>query len=170
VDFALSYIGKLPSRQQRVSEEKDQLREAFAPQIQELLQNYVMPSDEEYHQVAVGDVQYSALIVKKLNIGVHLDIQMLTPSKRRRPGDVDNRIKTLIDGLTVPRPGVKTTFGSGGSSRACLLEDDSLVLRYNLDSRQWLGRGHEVSETLVVIGVRVVNAGLPTYAGMRLSV
>ena len=57
------------------------------------------------------------------------DLQMFTPAQRRRRGDVDNRVKTLIDGLTVPLPGVPAEAEDDAFNRLCLLEDDPRVLR-----------------------------------------
>jgi hypothetical protein len=168
MEFTLTYIGRLPARQRRVSREKETLRAAFAPQLEEIVREFYPQGLPDDHKVTVNGLDCLALVPKILHVGVHLDIQMFTPSQRRRPGDVDNRVKTLIDGLTAPLPGVPSETAGAEPNRLCLLEDDSQVLRYTLDSRRWLAMG-DPAQTLVLVGVRIVNSGASTYGGMRLA-
>jgi hypothetical protein len=168
MEFTLTYTGTLPPRQRRVSREKTALRAAFGPQLAELVPEFYPDGLPNEHKVKVNDLVYLALVPKILHVGVHLDIQIFTPSQRRRPGDVDNRVKTLIDGLTVPLPGARTETEDKDPNPLCLLEDDSQVLRYTLDSRRWLAMD-DPAQTLVLVGVRIVNSGASTYGGMRIA-
>lgn len=83
-------------------------------------------------------------------------------------GDLDNRIKTLFDGLRVPRPGEvklgpvlpeeKDTF------KFCLLEDDSLVTGFSVRTDRLLTRpGAASNEVLLVIEVIIRPTTLSTY-------
>jgi hypothetical protein len=102
--------------------------------------------------------------------GAELDVLILTPTAIARPADLDNRLKTLIDGLT--RPGNLQQLPPGHSTPAttfCLLEDDGLVTRLSVDSRPRLGRPVGSTDVLVVVSVNIVNNGVPTYGGSALA-
>ena len=75
-----------------------------------------------------------------------------------RPGDADNRLKTLVDGLTRPANAQQVAGhvapGDGGP-HFCLLDDDNLVQSIALDSRRWHAAQND-ADTLVVVTARIV--------------
>ncbi|CAO1649456.1 hypothetical protein NYA9BBAC_00356 [Salinibacterium sp. NYA9b] len=138
--LTLSYIGPLPATQGRVSKVKATLREHFHPQIKAQVQGFtgggVLPmitSEVEGH----GFVSPAH---DKFRTAVELDVLLLTPPSRRPVGDPDNRLKTLIDGLTRPANSQQMqdfTHPSDGGPTYCLMDDDFLVKRVGLESRVW---------------------------------
>ena len=81
---------------------------------------------------------------------------------------VDNRLKTLIDGLT--RPANKEQMQNhvaplDGGPTYCLLQDDRLVQRIGLDTRRWYGAPSDPSESLVVVTAKVVLSADVTVNG-----
>jgi len=57
----------------------------------------------------VGDFQFAPLVNNKLHMTADLNITMLRPGRPgsliTHAGDIDNRLKTLLDALKVPEPG-----------------------------------------------------------------
>jgi hypothetical protein len=167
VEFTLTYQGPLPPRQRSrpVSDAKDALRAAFDPQLREQMAPYeglsLLPGSgqepNDTHRFVVG---------RSMHVGVALSILLLTPPGLGKPGDGDNRVKTLIDGLALPAG--PATSGTSDSP-LCLLEDDDLVVRYSLDSRPWLGRSPGQTDSLVLVNVKIIIRGVPTEGGMILA-
>jgi hypothetical protein len=91
---------------------------------------------------------------------------MLLPQHGTGAGDVDNRLKTLVDGLTrpaneeqlrgfVPPDSAQPTY--------CLMDDDRLVQRLSVDARPWFDSTASVDEALVIVTAAIVlgsNASL----------
>lgn len=74
-------------------------------------------------------------------------------------GDTDNRLKTLIDGLTRPANPDQLQGFEGpedGEPTYCLMDDDSLVQRIGVDSRTWHVPPLGSSEALVVVTASIV--------------
>jgi len=84
--------------------------------LEEIVTEFYPQGLPDEHKATVNGIEYLALVPKILHVGVHLDIQMFTPSQRRRPGDVDNRVKTLIDGATSSRLLRRTSKAPGTAS------------------------------------------------------
>ncbi len=66
-------------------------------------------------------------------------------------GDLDNRIKTLFDGLRVPKQGELP----GGISKStepvwCLLEDDALVTEFSVQTDRLLAAKNKDDVVLVI--------------------
>jgi hypothetical protein len=89
-------------------------------------------------------------------------------------GDIDNRIKVLLDGLRMP----KTTQELGGLTIDpadedpffCLLEDDSLLTRLSVTTDRLLSpqkAAEDIHDVLLEIHVTVINPGA-IFAGGRL--
>ena len=74
-------------------------------------------------------------------------------------GDLDNRIKTLFDGLRVPKPSeieVASSLEEAESITFCLLEDDALITDFSVRTDRLLTHpGSKDSEVLLVIDVIV---------------
>lgn len=90
---------------------------------------------------------------------MELDVLLLTPSESRRVGDTDNRLKTLVDGLTRPANRQQLQgFGEpdGGGPTFCLLDDDGLINRMTIDSREWYGGEAGRGDVLVVVTAQIV--------------
>jgi len=112
---------------------------------------------------------YQPLVCPALGIGAKLDILFLRPSKPgalfKDGGDLDNRLKTLIDGLRIPAKG-ETPDGVRNAEDEqpmyCLLADDKLVTAFSVESDQLFETGH--NEAYVRCQVRVALVGIEPTA------
>jgi hypothetical protein len=84
---------------------------------------------------------------------------MFVPQRATTAGDVDNRLKTLVDGLTrpanprqlkghVPLDATQPTY--------CLMDDDGLVRRLSVDARPWFDSTASTNEALVIVTATIV--------------
>jgi hypothetical protein len=79
-------------------------------------------------------------------------------------GDLDNRIKTLIDGLRMPRQVSEmggVVPGDGQDPMFCLLEDDKVVYEFNVKADQLLAgplQGQSERDVVAIIGVHITTA------------
>lgn len=81
-------------------------------------------------------------------------------------GDLDNRIKVLLDALTVPKEGQRCIDQDDGGNKHiyCLLEDDSLITGLEVKTRQLLDRPNEPENHVkLVIDVTVNVTDARTY-------
>jgi len=179
--FTLTYDGDLPSKAS--APEKQRIREAFHPQLRELWTHrplsdhpgYLQPTDDQGAISAVlqpGPHTFVALVNSSMCFTAELDILMLRPE---RPGsiilaggDIDNRLKTLLDSLRAPSGKNRQEYDEITMSSSIedpihtLLEDDRLVTRINVNTDRLLNppSSHHMR---LVIGV-TVNAS-PLLAG-----
>lgn len=163
--LTLTYRGRLPAKQRGISPIKSALRQAFHPQIKEQVSRRL--SQDRHEAALVSNIEgheFLAPVHDAFRTAVELDVLMLTGTALR-PGDSDNRLKTLIDGLTRPAS-VQQLEGHvdppEGGPTFCLLDDDKLVQRVTLDSRRWY-EPVKRDETLVVVSATIV---LSELAGM----
>jgi len=100
-----------------------------------------------------------------------LDISLLRPeplgSIITQSGDIDNRLKTLLDALKVPiSPGALPASEKPGPEEDpffCLLEDDSLITRISVSTDRLLEPGIKPSEA--VIQIHVTTKQIEVYMG-----
>jgi hypothetical protein len=149
LEFRLVYRGQLPAQGSgdARSKEKHRIRKAFHPQLKELWQqhdflrfrtephdkvspfSYVENIAENYRRC---DHRFVPLVTEDNGLACSLGILFL---RRDSPGnlvqhggDLDNRIKTLFDGLRFPESCAGVTApGEGEDPFFCLLSDDSLI-------------------------------------------
>jgi hypothetical protein len=104
------------------------------------------------------------LVTEASGLTCALDILMLRPSPKNKAswfGDIDNRLKTLIDALRVPTPNENYSAISQVESEKpfyCLLEDDKFLTRMALETDEMLDpvNGAMVdSEVRLIITVEV---------------
>ena len=90
-----------------------------------------------------------------------LSITLLTPEEPGRAvtqaGDLDNRVKTLLDALRVPKSLTELPRGDrpadGETPFYCLLEDDALVSGLTVVSDRLLGRKADAAAVVLMIHV-----------------
>lgn len=156
--LTLTYQGSLPPKQRGVSPIKADLRRAFHPQIREQVARLLDNASRPHMTTEVGGHEFISPSHPAFRTGVELDILLLTPPGNKI-GDVDNRLKTLIDGLTRPaNPGQLQGFSEpdGGGPTFCLMDDDRLVERIGLDSRRWHVPQADPSAALVIVTATLV--------------
>jgi hypothetical protein len=186
VEFRLVYRGLLPAEGKGSSRgsEKNAIRRQFHPQLKTLWQDNAalsrvgdewapeFPNTTPQYKSALERIagQYERcgygfipLINKEWGIGLSLDILFL---RRDQPGglvksggDIDNRIKVLMDGLRMPqvRNEIPELLQPDENPFYCLMEDDSLITDISITTdRLLLPRQDEekIHEVLLVIAVK----------------
>jgi hypothetical protein len=102
--------------------------------------------------ITVKDQPFFPLVRRSLDLTCELDILFLRQQDPgeliSQGGDIDNRIKTLLDALRVPSPDEQERAPSIVPSEEaqglhCLLESDTLVSRLNVDTDRLLSNKTE---------------------------
>ena len=140
--FRLFYKG--PLRANGRASEKQLLRRAFLPQLRSLW--YQKPLADFFNTVSpnplksalvksVGPFECLPLVQQAIELVAAIDIILLRPEQPgniiTQGGDIDNRLKTLLDSLQMPKP---DQIPRGDEPRDdenpfyCLLEDDHLIV------------------------------------------
>jgi hypothetical protein len=180
MDFALVYWDttlKASNRRSGHSLEKHQIRRAFSEQLENLWKIHPNltafdPRGEQRNAYAkefkISDTEFVPLVLEKWNLLCELDITLLRSGNQRRVvsdgGDLDNRLKTLIDALRVPRNGGEMPIKSGEESPSriyCLLEDDKLITSIKVTSDRLLAiKASGEEEFCVTIRAKVLGTSI----------
>ncbi len=164
VDFHLVYRGRLLTQGARSAKaNKQEIRRAFHPQIAELFRMPGMPSNlPQWSPREVGEFSFVPLAPKGLHLVAEFDVLFLRPGQPGdllQSGDIDNRMKTLLDALRMPHTVDEVPRGDqpadGEVPFYCLLEDDALVTRLNIDTDTLLTPSKGNSEVELVIKGRI---------------
>lgn len=108
-------------------------------------------------------VEFVPLVTSKLNLACDIDILMLRPERPGRvvwAGDIDNRLKTLLDSLRIPESSERYEEKVSILPKRifCLLEDDKLITRVSVETDRLLSdlndqeSAHDVK---IVISIRL---------------
>jgi hypothetical protein len=170
MEFTLYYRGPLKSN--GGPKEKHALRVWFHGQLKELwkqlpLSQYqsLLKLDPDEHDLSVirqlHGFNFAPLVSAKAAFVAELRISMLRPeppgSIVTQGGDIDNRLKTLLDALKVPSDPSQLPKGAapipGEKYFFCLLDDDNLVTRLDVDTDRLLEPGISPSEVVLTIHV-----------------
>lgn len=169
--FRLSYRGALYSRQRKDLTHIHSVRAKFHPQFQRLWQRYPLSQCGRFLQPPdanrqinvlenVGDFLFAPLVSRKIDLLADLRITFLRGTRVGDPvngGDIDNRIKTLVDALTMPKLDHLNSLGIKPleSERPffCLLQDDSLVTDLAVSTASFL-ETDDPDDNLLIIEVR----------------
>jgi hypothetical protein len=170
MQFRLTFQGLINANAN--SSHKWKIRQGFEPQLRRLWNQIPLLGiskyrDPEYrpNNCYVGITRhnrsYIPIISSKLSLYAELDVLLLSSSKPgnllHAGGDIDNRLKTLFDALTVPTedqsPPPNLNIPRGNFD--CLLEDDKLVRRVSVESDQLLTLDDSSKEVLAIINVSV---------------
>jgi len=168
--FTLFYRGPLKSN--RGPADKQAIRRQFHSQLKCLwaqppladFSEWLSPEPEP-HKISliekVGAFQFLPLVSDKIHMVAELDITMLRPGPPgalvSHAGDLDNRVKTLLDALRVPRESnaipENDCPGEGEVPFFCLLDDDRLVTHLSVATDRLLESTVEPSEVVMLIHV-----------------
>jgi hypothetical protein len=124
----------------------------------------------------LGAFTFVPLVSAEMNVVAEISITLLRPESPggliTQGGDIDNRLKTLFDALTMPRhinalpPGA--TVEPDESPFFCLLEDDNLVTSVAVRTEQLLEPNEDPSlvEATIYVRTRVTRGtmGNDTFA------
>lgn len=176
MQFTLTYRGPLKSNARPA--DKHELRRHFHRQLKLLWTAYPLSEYGDWLQPLGEKNEISALrskhgftfaplVCQKMRAVAELDIKLLWPhapgSIITSGGDIDNRLKTLFDALKLPSE--PTALPSGilpdvdEDPFFCLLEDDSLIARVNVDADRLLEKTDGTSEVALFIRVTTRNLG-----------
>ena len=104
-----------------------------------------------------GNVNFHPLVRETFALACSLKILFMRKEAVGRVyqgGDLDNRIKTLLDALSIPTP--EQVMNVPETDMYCLLEDDSLVTGLSVETRRLLSRpGYPENEVRLIIDVDV---------------
>jgi len=186
MEFHLTYNGPLAPNGS--AKQKHEIRRAFHPQLKRLwqissnLQSLREPLIEEVvtinrprdksrlealpERFKCGPYNLAPLVTRDLRIVCGLEILFLRPDYPGaviHSGDIDNRLKTLFDGLRIPGPDSKELGGctpqDGENPFHCLLEDDSLITHIAVKTDTLLQPltkpNVDANEARLVINVRI---------------
>jgi hypothetical protein len=122
-----------------------------------------------------ANLVFAPLVTKRLDVVCRLNIIFL---RRQAPGqllseggDIDNRLKTLLDALSVPPAAQeRESFDvpALGEPLYCLLQDDSLVTGLSVDTARLLKPTSDERDLVALIHVKVAATRL-TYANMDMA-
>lgn len=114
----------------------------------------------------VSGFEFVSIVHKSLALVAELDVSVLIPPPEMESTahiisrDIDNKLKTLFDGLRIPRELQEIPNGwKPGSSMIpmhCLLEDDSYISRVSVSTGVCLKPINE-GDVFVIIGVKVTG-------------
>jgi hypothetical protein len=156
VRFTLVYQGVLPAsgsplEKQRIREDLHaQLKELWTLDPLEARKRFLEPESTEPLSFSILIERYghvwAPLVCEKLSLRAHIDIRMLRPERPggivTSGGDIDNRLKTLFDALSMPQQRQQMTDTARPSSAThptfTLLEDDKLISRIAVETDRWL--------------------------------
>jgi hypothetical protein len=173
--FRLTYNGRLKSRSSATKEDKHEIRKKLHPQLRALWSrdplagrgahltdpNAVVPEGQVSLIERVGAFAFVPLASRTWFTVADVDVLFL----RRSPpgqlvghgGDIDNRMKTLLDALRVPNAAELPSGAAPGKDEEpfyCLLQDDALVTTLSIRADEWLEQG-DPRDVLLIIHVDV---------------
>ena len=149
--FKLLYFGEILINPKKRAQHVSDIRMQFHPQLKKLLEHepwtnltqYMGPNAQKSPIITrhVGGIDWNPIITPKLKLIAELDIQMLHPEIIGVPrSDIDNRIKTLFDGLRCPQN--EHEIGQNVPRDAgpiyTLLDDDHLITKISVNTSHLL--------------------------------
>ena len=183
--FRLHYRGPLKSSGN--SKNKQKLRRSFHPQLKDLWKrsplvdqskNFLNPEYELSVVKQVDGWRFTSIINETHHLITNLDITILRPEEPgslvTQGGDIDNRLKTLLDALTIPKSNQIPNGDLPSDDEQpfhCLLEDDNLITGLTVTVDRLLGGGDssDSSEVWMMICVNV-SATQATLENLALSI
>jgi hypothetical protein len=171
LDFTLYYRGELKSNGSPA--DKHEIRRRIHAQLKDLWQHLplsnftrLLAPPEEYGEGSLirrkHGFNFVPLVAEYPGHVAELSIHLLWPASPgaiiTSGGDLDNRVKTLLDALKIPAENNALPLGtvpeSGEDPFFCLLEDDSLVTRPTVEADRLLEPVESKSEVVLTVRVR----------------
>jgi hypothetical protein len=112
--------------------------------------------------VAKGPATFLPIVRERIALNCNLKITFLRqepPGRVYQGGDIDNRLKTLLDALSVPQHDAQVVACSE-YPMCCLLEDDSLIAGIDVQTQRLLGRQNANTlhaHLIIEVDVRVTD-------------
>lgn len=185
MEFRLVYEGPLLAQGAKAAH-KWEIRRALHPQLARLWQEKPLVAaasrlldaspqrTPESIVVERDGLRFAPLVSPRLNLYAEISVLLMRQQVHgavfSEGGDIDNRLKTLLDALRLPRgPNEGRTADSRSDDPEpffCLMEDDALITKVSVETAQLL-RPAPPDHVLAIIGVHVKKTML-TYANMAL--
>jgi len=169
--LTLFYQGQLRAQQGRcgVTEHKHELRTAFHYQLSEFWRKHPPLKAFENPVVAspnfvvknVGPFRFKPLVSSEYAAVADINLFMLragATGEILKGGDIDNRLKTLFDALSIPSQDNQLPSQAPGDDQVpfyCLLEDDRLVSSVRVETAPLLRKDIEPLDVVLFIQVTV---------------
>ncbi len=149
--FKLLYFGEILINPKKRAQHISDIRMQFHPQLKKLVEHspwnnmtkFMLPDATKSPITTrnVGGIYWNPIITPNLKLIAELDIQMMHPEiVGMTRSDIDNRIKTLFDGLRAPQNeheiGANTPRDIGPIYT--LLDDDHLITRLSVNTSHLL--------------------------------
>ena len=173
MEFRLIYRGILKGKGN--AKQKQQIRRVLHPQLLEL---WNQPPLTDFHSALPGGVTapsenpfarkvglftFRPLVNSEYAVIAKLDITFLRPEPPgvlvSNSGDIDNRIKTLLDALRMPHNSDEMPTGDTPKDNedpfCVLLHDDSLITHLSITTDRLLESGIDPQEVLLIIKVKI---------------
>lgn len=185
MEFTLVYRGPLKTNGNAA--EKQAIRRAIHVQMRQLWKQQPLASYGAYLKEtptlneitliqSLAGFRFAPLVSPKLALIAELSITLLRPeapgSLITQGGDIDNRLKTLLDALRMPKVSDELPANDQPSADEypffCLLEDDSLVTKITIATDRLLEPVKSQSEVQLFIHVKTKRT-VGTYANIGLD-
>lgn len=173
MEFRLIYEGALRGQGAKAPHKWD-IRRALHPQLRRLWQArplvdaaptllaYPAVPGKPSVIVEKGGLLFAPLVTQRLDLYAEVSVLLFRQQPRGAlitdGGDVDNRLKTLLDGLRVPHGALegrhKLPDVPDPQPFFCLLEDDALVSKVSVETEQLL-RPARPDEVVAIIAIHV---------------
>lgn len=185
MEFRLVYEGPLLAQGAKAAH-KWEIRRALHPQLARLWQEKPLAAvaskmlaesairSADSVVVERDGMRFAPLVTQRLNLYAEVSVLLMRQQQHgalfSEGGDIDNRLKTLLDALRLPRG---ANEGRAADARNgdpelffCLLEDDALITKVAVETAQLL-RPAPPDHVLAIVGVHVKKTML-TPANMAL--
>jgi hypothetical protein len=185
VNFILRYRGPLSTSRSHAPNDKHRVREYLHPQLAELCRTQPfyqkaqipdlpaaelkgpeavnIPPHTDFYCVPLGGYEFVPLISRNGGVVCQLDITWFRREEAGKivdGGDIDNRLKTLFDGLRMPldEKEIIEPASPNDARRYCLLQDDRLITKLSVSTYQLLeplGSGERAGDVDLLLHITV---------------
>ncbi len=171
MEFTLVYRGPLKSNGR--PKDKQEIRRAFHRQLKELwcqnpletFRHYLEDEPKEGEISIIKNVdsfRFAPLVTEKLKLVAEIEVVLLRPeapgSIVTQGGDIDNRLKTLLDSMRMPHKKSELPNddkpSEGENPFFCLLEDDNLITSIAVKTDRLLEPVDSPSEVVLLLHVK----------------
>lgn len=167
MEFKLYYEGVLKSNSN--AKNKHCLRIHFHKQLKQLWNYLPLKDRDDWFNIShkngnslieiYNDFSFVPLVTSKLHLFAELDILFLQKNILGQYGDIDNKLKTLLDGLRCPKniSEIDSSWTPTDNEKPliCLLEDDSLISKININVERLLKPDLGKNSLFLLITVKI---------------
>lgn len=185
MEFRLVYEGPLLAQGAKAAH-KWEIRRALHPQLARLWQEKplvgaapkllgsTMSRSPDSIVIERDGLHFAPLVNQRLNLYAEVSVLLMRQQQHgalfTEGGDIDNRLKTLLDALRLPRGANEARAGEARNGDPelffVLMEDDALITKVSVETAQLL-RPAPPDHVLAIVGVHVKKTML-TAANMAL--